>query len=248
MTVSSATGLASTAPAPARNHVEVPELRRTATPRGLGWAAFLTAVALVVFDQIDLLVRYSSRWTTIDQTLLWDATRELRAGHLSEPYFYGQRYGTVWETLPAVLLRALGLGPATAVPLATSLGWGGCWLAVAAAAWRIGHRRLAMLLPLVLLAASTRYLVLLSAPRGVGAGMLLASLAVAAFLLARDHPAGLTALVGLGSVAALFDLGSLLVVAPLIAYAVVRERKDPTLLRRLGLALVPAAAWLLGTT
>jgi hypothetical protein len=197
-----------------------------------------------------VLFGYSRIATDEDQTLLWFAGRELSHFHLHEPSFYGQNYNTVFEALPGQLLHLLGVSLSLSGPLVAMLMASACWLVLAWAARRRGHRlaaAAALALPICL---SVPYLLLFDAPRGVLSGDLAGAIAVAAAVAIRRPRLRLALVIAIGGLGIAWE--NAVALAVLLAFAAATAgdlrpllvRPWRTLVAAGGAVLVPAA-WLL---
>ena len=174
-------------------------------------ALVLAAAGLV--QQLLIVVGSARHVVSEDQALLWAAARDW--GHLRprQPNFWGQRYGVTFEAIPAELLRRVGVGFPTGLPLTVAAMGLVAWWLPGFAAIRRGHRALglaALAAPLVL---SSQYAVM-GVVYNTAFARLLASLVLAAVVL---RPAGrLTPalVVAAGGLAVQFDTSTALVVIP----------------------------------
>jgi hypothetical protein len=71
-----------------------------------------------------------------DQALLWAAADAWGDLQPRQPHFWGQRYGVTLEAIPAELLRLIGVGYPTGLPLGVLAMNLAAWAVLAAAAWR----------------------------------------------------------------------------------------------------------------
>jgi hypothetical protein len=185
---------------------------------------------LLVLCRIRLVAVFGGSWTDEDQTLLWFAARDLGTGHLREPYFFGQPYGSWLEALVAVPLRWVGVPFRLALPIAGSMVGTLPWLLFAAVA---GWARRAPWLATAILAAGTLMAVegsiVTTMPRGLLPGIALGCVAVC---LAVTWPSSAVALAGFGFllvVSASLNVGAGLVTGPVAVWVVldaVSERRD----------------------
>ncbi len=93
-------------------------------------------VAVLVGTRVRMVAVFGGQWTDEDQALLWYAVRDLAGGHLREPYFFGQTYGSWLEALLAVPVAAVGIPIRLALPAASSALGTLPWLA--SRRWRGG--------------------------------------------------------------------------------------------------------------
>jgi hypothetical protein len=215
----------------------------------------LAVVAVVlagglVIDQVREVVSFGRLHTDQDQTLIWEAGRDLLHGHLHEPNFFGEKYNTVFEGLPGALLHVTGVPLGTAIPLGTALLATAAWIALATGAYLRGRRVVALLALAAPLVMRVQYLLLFDAPRGVLAGDLMAAIAVAIAVGSTRYQVRIFSLLAFGGLAILWDDAAALAVVPALTYFVAADwrvivsRPRPT-----GFAVAagaaPPLAWLI---
>jgi hypothetical protein len=66
-------------------------------------------LVLIIIDRWNLLEQFTFRYVDDDQSIMWYAAKEFAAGNFHEPCFYGQPYGTMFESLCAVPLIWCGV-------------------------------------------------------------------------------------------------------------------------------------------
>jgi hypothetical protein len=179
--------------------------------------------------------------TDEDQTLLWYAGRELVHLHLHEPNFYGQNYNTIFEALPGELLHLAGLSLSLASPLGSALMATGCWIVLAVAALRRGHRRAAVAALALPICLSVPYLLLFDAPRGVLGGDLAGAVAVAIALVIRRPRRRVAVVIALGGLAIVWDNAVALAVIPALVAITASDFRDLVDRPRRTLAIAGAA-------
>lgn len=219
---------------PVRDPEAAPALRLPAV-------AAVGLVVLLVIARLRLLVHFGVPWTDEDQSLLWYTARELAAGRVHEPYFYGQPYGSWLEALVAAPALAMGVSPRVALPVAASVFGTVPWLAFAAVAWRTGRRLTTVAILAAAVAIALEGSVLATMPRGLVPGIALGSLAAALVLW---RPRSRAALAGFGLllvVAASFNLGSGLVTGPVAVHVVLAALPRWRRLAPLGIGLAGGA-------
>ncbi len=81
---------------------------------------FLIFLILLITDRVFTLIHFGFQYTDIDQVLLWEGALDYADGIFREPYFYGQNYNFMLESLLAVPLIWLQVPVDMAVPIATS--------------------------------------------------------------------------------------------------------------------------------
>jgi hypothetical protein len=209
-------------------------------------ALAVVVLALLVADQARIISSFSRYWANEDDTILWYAARELGRWHLHQPNFYGQTYGTVFAAVGIVATRAFAVRPNAGLMMGIAAFMVGGWIVLAGGAWIRGHRLLGLLalaLPVVLSNEYASWLPIQSRAPGSFVACLGAALLVA---WPDRRRAQLVAwvLLGLGLV---FDSGSIFVVVPVGAYALLRPGRLRDHLLTAAAGLVPAIAWTAAT-
>ncbi|MFA7273716.1 MAG: hypothetical protein WC044_07595 [Crocinitomicaceae bacterium] len=77
-------------------------------------------LGLVVMDRIFTLQHFGFLYTDIDQVILWNGAIDYAQGNFYEPYFYGQAYNFMLESLLAVPLIWMNIPVNEALPIVTS--------------------------------------------------------------------------------------------------------------------------------
>lgn len=81
---------------------------------------FILLAALVIIQRFVSLHYFGFRYTDIDQLILWNGATDYAQGIFHEPYFYGQPYNYMFESLVAAPLLLLDIPIHIALPAATS--------------------------------------------------------------------------------------------------------------------------------
>ncbi len=179
-----------------------------------------TLVFLVLIDRLRVLWQFNFRYTDEDQTVLWYVARDVAAGHIREPCFPGQAYGTPVEAWLAAPLLWVHLPLQIALPLVSSA------LTVSAFfvwAWLARQRPVfAGLILCIPLVVPTEYGVLTSMPRGFAPMLWAATLGFAGLQSSRRP---LLLLGGLfEELAYCFNESGLLLIVPCLAYWLATRR------------------------
>ena len=82
---------------------------------------FCLLMGLVLLDKINTFFRFSIIYTDSDQTVLWQASKDLMNGDFHGPCFYGQSYNPIIEPLFSLPFLLMGMEYSTALPLTTTL-------------------------------------------------------------------------------------------------------------------------------
>lgn len=180
-------------------------------------------VLLVLIDRLRVLLQFNFRWMDEDQAVLWYVARDVASGHLREPCFPGQPYGTPLEAWLAGPLVLMHVAPYVALPLVTAtlstipfFLW--AWLARRSSVWSAAILCLPLLLPL-------DYGVLTSMPRGFSPMLCAATLAFAGLQSERRWAicaGGLLAVLAYS-----FNESGLLLVVPTVAWLILVRRRSP---------------------
>lgn len=84
-------------------------------------AFFCFLVLLLFVDRWILLDAFTFRYVDDDQSIMWYDAKEFGSGGFHEPYFFGQPYNTMLESLVAVPLIRAGIGYPVALTVVMSL-------------------------------------------------------------------------------------------------------------------------------
>lgn len=199
--------------------------------RVLATAAAVLAVLLFWVQRYHVLLLFGWQYTDEDQALLAYIVREVQAGAVKAPTFYGQSYGNWIESAVAALFTPGSVSPLFTLPIATQLL---CWLPfglLGYVEWRAGRGLVASVMLWLPCLMPNRADLLYSMPRAWVPGI---SLAMIGATLLRTRPLALGALmvcaVTLNSAAGVLAL-------PVLIEAVLRERHHVRFLGRLAVGL-----------
>ena len=81
---------------------------------------YFVFLALVIVDRLFLLTNFSFKFVGSDDMIFWEASHDYLQGKFYAPYFYGQDYNFMLESLFAVPLLALNVPYYQALPISTS--------------------------------------------------------------------------------------------------------------------------------
>jgi len=214
----------------------------TSEHQGVRW--FALAFTALTLHTIWLVVRLPAVYTHEDLEILGLAARDLAHGRLHQIDFPGQFYGSSLEAFPAAPLVGLGMAPRLAIVVSLAamfvVQWGALGWAVLR---RVGpwHGVAVVLVPLIV---ATRYtasalLWATAAPR------FLATIAVAVAFSVGDRRWRWVLVVGLSSVALLFDYSTALIVGPVLVWMFDQDRAELPV-RWIGASVVPAGILFVG--
>jgi hypothetical protein len=182
----------------------------------------VAGVAVLVFvQQTWLIVGWFKDFVSDDWALLWAAAESWGRWRPEQPNFWGQAYGSTLESVPTQILHAAGVGYPLALPIVLTCAHLASWWIPGAAAWRRGHRFLALLAVAMPSLLSTEYVVAASV-YGTAAGRFLGGIVLAQVILFPDRVRWVAAAFALSACAFLVDASSLLMTAPACVYGIVR--------------------------
>ena len=81
---------------------------------------YFLLLVLMIADRIILLTLFGFRYTGSDDTVMWHGAINYMHGYFHEPFFYGQDYNYMTESIFASILMKAGMYPQYALPLITS--------------------------------------------------------------------------------------------------------------------------------
>jgi len=198
---------------------------------------------LLVIDQTRLTLGYARHWVNEDHTLLWYAGRDLGRGRFMQPTFYGESYFTVFDALPAELLRRAGVGIAGAMAVGEAILNIGGWPLLAFAAFRRGHRVMAAAALAVPMILTFEFLVASEKGSGGGAGVFLAMAGVAILISSPRRPANVGLFFALGSLGVVWNYTIVYLVVPAAVYAILINVRSPAAIGSAAAGTVPGIAW-----
>ncbi|XOV69212.1 MAG: hypothetical protein ACFHU9_08500 [Fluviicola sp.] len=82
---------------------------------------FFCLLFLLLLSKTFILVRFSTAYTSNDDVIFWQGARDYASAIFYEPYFYGQNYNFMLESLLAAPFLWLGIPVYWAVPLSTTI-------------------------------------------------------------------------------------------------------------------------------
>lgn len=82
---------------------------------------FITLLVILVVDKIITLKYFGFIYTDLDQTVIWNGAIDYAQGIFREPFFYGQPYNYMLESLLSVPLLWIGIPIYIAMPIVTSI-------------------------------------------------------------------------------------------------------------------------------
>lgn len=85
------------------------------------WLFFSLFLSLILLERVFTLYFLGSNYTDADQIIMWYGAMDYSHGVFHEPFFYGQAYNYMLESLLAVPLLWLGIPVQIAVSISTSL-------------------------------------------------------------------------------------------------------------------------------
>ncbi len=131
---------------------------------------FILFTITIMIYRIYILFRYGRYYTDDDQALMWYGTAVFGHFLFPEPMFFGQAYGSMFESLIAVPFYWLHMPLYYAVPLATILIAGFPFLYLGIKALKKGRADISYLILFLFLAMSLEWDILTSIPRSFISG------------------------------------------------------------------------------
>ncbi|NQU34674.1 MAG: hypothetical protein HQ521_15700 [Bacteroidetes bacterium] len=92
----------------------------TINNRTVSWLFFIVFLVTLVIDRVITLIKFGFIYTDIDQTVMWNGAYDYSRGIFHEPFFYGQAYNYMLESLLAVPLLWMNIPVYMALPISTS--------------------------------------------------------------------------------------------------------------------------------
>lgn len=83
-------------------------------------AYFVFFLSLLILERFVTLLFFNSVYTDADQIIMWNGAMDYSNGVFHEPFFYGQAYNYMLESILSVPLLWLGIPVYIAVPIATN--------------------------------------------------------------------------------------------------------------------------------
>ncbi len=89
--------------------------------KSIQWLIFLLFLFILIIDRAYTLFYFGFVYTDIDQLVMWNGAVDYSQGIFHEPFFYGQPYNYMLESLLATPFLFLNIPVYLALPLATSI-------------------------------------------------------------------------------------------------------------------------------
>ncbi len=215
------------------------------SPRRVERASLLVAVVLFVIEQIRVLIAVGVRYTSEDQTIFWYVAKDYLHLRFPEPLFYGSPYSSHIEALIAAPLLGVGVGPQIAVPVVSAGLTAAPWILLCWAAWRLGHRRVAIGILAFTYTLPVNYDAI-NTQAAHGAGVAVVAIAASLLLLNGYGVKSCAAFGLLSSLSVLTYPNAAIIAGPVALYLVVRyHRKASTWVAAAAGALTGAVLYLL---
>lgn len=135
---------------------------------------------LVLIDRWLLLEHFTFRYVDDDQAIMWFGAKEFGAGGFHEPYFFGQPYNTMLESLVAVPLIKIGVSYAVALTTVMSLFTLLPFVMISSLLFRRKKEIQAFIVLSISLLLPTEFGMITAISRGCETGIFIASFAVLA--------------------------------------------------------------------
>jgi hypothetical protein len=187
----------------------------------------LPALVIMLVAQTWMVLHFfSSRYVDEDQAVLWYAAEEYGVFKFHEPYFYGQRYVLMLESMVGAPLLGAGMPHRTALPLASVILGLTPWFALAAVARARGYLLMAAAALAIPLMMPVEYTMILTMPKGMVPGIFIISAAVCLLLYAGGR-GWTTFLFGACSIVAFSaNPNSMLITVPAAVYIFIENRSN----------------------
>lgn len=98
----------------------VEKIRKGISPRAVRWLVFSLFFLILIIDRAITLFYFGFVSTDVDQLVMWNGAVDYSKGIFHEPFFYGQPYNYMLESLLAVPLLFVNVPVYKALPVATS--------------------------------------------------------------------------------------------------------------------------------
>lgn len=135
---------------------------------------FFGGLIILFIQRVYYFYNFSINYTDNDQAIMWLASRDYSRMEFHEPFFYGQSYNLMVESLLAAPLVGLGVSPWVALPIATHcLAYFG-FIIVPIITYRNKHFLTSLFILILFLAFSVQLQLIFSLPRGFITGPVLA--------------------------------------------------------------------------
>ena len=181
---------------------------------------------MLLTGRIFLLTQFSFKYTCSDDLIFWQSASDYLRGIFHEPYFYGQNYNFMLESLPAIPMLAIGLPHFMALPLSTLLFALFPFLLFSFVLFRNGHDLAACIFLLIPLTLPIEYDLVTSMTRGFISGTFFTGFLVYCLL----HPTSIKSYIILGltvSVSYILNPNSLVLSFPVSLYLLFENYNKP---------------------
>jgi hypothetical protein len=134
---------------------------------------YFILIGFLLLDRFLLLTNFNFQYTGNDDMIFWLSAADYMKGIFHEPYFYGQNYNFMLESVLAIPLLALGIPPNYAFPLSSSILSLFPFIVFSYILFKQGFRIEGMCFVLIPLLLPVEYGMLTSITRGFTSGLFL---------------------------------------------------------------------------
>jgi hypothetical protein len=139
---------------------------------------YIFLLLLVITDRWLLLEHFTFRYVDDDQSIMWFGAKEFAAGGFHEPYFFGQPYNTMLESLAAVPLIKIGISYPVALTCIMNLFTLLPYFLISSLLFRRGKEIQAFIVLSIPLLLPTEFGMITAISRGCVTGIFIAGFAV----------------------------------------------------------------------
>lgn len=140
--------------------------------------AFCTLLVLVIVDRCLLLQHFTFRYVDDDQSIMWFGAKEFSEGGFHEPYFFGQPYNTLFESLIAVPFIKLGISYPVALTVMMSFVTLFPYFLISSLLFRRGKEIQSLFILSILLVLPNEFGMITAISRGCSVGIFFAGFAL----------------------------------------------------------------------
>jgi len=186
---------------------------------------FLFLGLLVIMDRIGLLVNFNLNYVGSDDLIFWQSATDYMHGIFHEPYFYGQNYNFMLESLFTIPLLGSGIPYYYAFPIATSIMALFPFFLFATVLFRKGHITGSLFFLCMPVILPIEYGILTSVTRGFVSGLFFSGFLV--FCLLQPRKKSSFAILGLSlSLGYIFNPNALVFTLPVGIYLFLKNYKN----------------------
>ncbi|MBI3232606.1 MAG: hypothetical protein HYZ42_00950, partial [Bacteroidetes bacterium] len=198
------------------------------------WSLF----AMMLIDRFLLLNQFAINYLDDDQCVFWNGAKEYAKGNFNEPYFYGQDYNPMLESLLAVPFLKIGIPVNIALPLTTSLMVVFPFMAISYILLRKRKEINAILIISIPLLMTNEYGLLTSIPRGFVSGTFISTFAYMSISIQKRY--SFFAFSFFSILALYMNPNAVIVIFPLCLYVLLKNYSNYKLYVYAALGAIPS--------